>query len=87
MINTSTSKPLNVAGYGCLSVATEESLSVAGQVCAIHAEAERRGWPLPVIFTDEGVSGSKAIARPARDDLERRIEAGEFDAVLVKAVD
>jgi site-specific DNA recombinase len=40
-----------------------------------------------VIFTDENVSGSKAVARPARDDLERRVAAGEFDAVLVKSVD
>lgn len=53
----------------------------------ILAEVERRGWPEPVIFVDEGVSGSKAIARPARDDLERRLASGEFDTVLVKSVD
>ena len=78
---------MNVAAYVRLSVATEESVSVAGQVRLVQAEASRRGWPVPTIFTDENVSGSKAVARPARDDLERRMGAGEFDAVLVKSVD
>lgn len=82
-----TSTPRNVAAYVRLSVATEESVSVAGQVRMVQAEAARRGWPEPRIFTDDGVSGSKAIARPARDDLEARIGAGEFDALLVKSVD
>lgn len=77
----------NVAAYLRLSVATEESVSIAGQVRLVQAEAARRGWPAPVMFTDENVSGSKAVARPARDDLERRMGAGEFDAVLVKSVD
>ena len=79
--------PKNIAGYARLSITTEESVSLAGQVRMIHAEAERRGWPIPTMFVDENVSGSKAVARPARDDLERRISSGEFDAVFVKSVD
>lgn len=79
--------PLNVAGYVRLSVATEESVSVASQVRLIQAECARRGWPPPTLFTDEGVSGSKTVVRPGRDDLERRLALGEFDAVLVKSVD
>ena len=79
--------PRNPAGYVRLSVTTEESVSVEGQVRMIYGEAERRGWPRPTIFTDDGVSGSKDIARPERDDLERRVGLGEFDAVMVKSVD
>jgi site-specific DNA recombinase len=76
-----------IAGYARLSVTTEESVSITEQVRQINAECDRRGWPTPVVFVDEGVSGSKDIVRPKRDELERRIAVGDFDAVLVKSVD
>jgi DNA invertase Pin-like site-specific DNA recombinase len=86
-MTTKKSTPAAVAGYARLSVTTEQSVSISEQVRLITVEAARRGWPVPTIFTDDGVSGSKAIARPARDDLERRLSRGEFGAVLVKSVD
>lgn len=75
------------AAYLRLSQSTDDSVSIAGQTSLVREEARKRGWLAPAIFTDEGVSGSKAVRRPARDELERRIDAGEFGALIVKSVD
>ena len=75
------------AAYLRLSVASDDSVSIAAQHRLVNDEAARRDWPAPVIFTDAGVSGSKDVRRPGRDELERRIAMGEFGALLVKSVD
>lgn len=76
-----------VAAYLRLSVTNDDSVSIDGQRALVNGEATRRGWPSPVLFVDEGISGSKSIRRPARDDLEARLEAGEFAALICKSVD
>lgn len=82
-------KPLRKpsAAYLRLSIAGEDSTSIASQRALVREEAQRRGWAEPDLFIDEGVSGSKDIKRPARDDLERRLAAGEFSALICKSVD
>jgi len=76
-----------VAAYLRLSVTNDDSVSIEGQRALVHGEATRRGWPDPVLFVDEGISGSKDVRRPARDALEARLEAGEFRALIIKSVD
>lgn len=80
----STSRPW--AAYARLSVDKDESASIEGQKAVVDRWAKAHGHAL-VWFVDEGVSGSKAIRRPQRDDLEARLSAGEFAGVVVKAVD
>lgn len=74
------------AAYARISVATDESVSIDGQRAIIERWAKAYGHQL-VWFVDENVSGSKDIQRPQRDELERRLAAGEFAGVVVKAVD
>jgi site-specific DNA recombinase len=81
----SSSKP--AAAYLRLSVATDDSVSITAQETLVGEEARRRGWGEPVLFVDEGVSGSKDVKRPDRDAMEARIAAGEFSALIVKSVD
>lgn len=76
-----------VAAYLRLSKEKEDSTSIAGQQHLANDKAKAKGWPEPVLFTDDGVSGSKDMKRPGRDDLERRIKAREFRAVIVKSAD
>lgn len=84
---TRTSAARPVAAYLRLSVTNDDSVSIEGQRALVHGEAKRRGWPVPVLFVDEGISGSKNVKRPARDALEARLEAGEFAALICKSVD
>lgn len=75
------------AGYLRLSMMNDDSTSIAAQRRLVEDAAAARGITRVVIFEDEGLSGSKTIRRPGRDDMERRIAAGEFSAVIVKSVD
>lgn len=75
------------AAYLRLSIATDDSVSIAGQTRLVNDECEKRGWPAPILFTDDGISGSKVVKRPGRDELERRMGKGEFGALIVKSVD
>ena len=76
-----------VAAYLRLSIASDDSVSIAGLKGLVAEEARCRAWGDPVLFVDEGVSGSKDVKRPARDALEARLAAGEFRALIVKSVD
>lgn len=82
-----TMTPNRVAAYLRLSLARDDSASIAAQRRLVREEAERRGWPAPVLYVDEGVSGSKDVRRPKRDELEARVAAGEYGALIAKSVD
>lgn len=75
------------AAYLRLSVTNDDSVSIEAQRDLVTTECRRRGWADPVIFVDEGISGSKDVKRPARDEMERRLSSGEFSALIAKSVD
>lgn len=79
--------PTRPAAYLRLSITRDDSVSIEGQRRIAEGICAARGWPAPEFYIDEGVSGSKDIARPARDELERAIVEGRHDALIVKSVD
>lgn len=83
--STLTNKP--AAGYLRLSMLRDDSTSIPSQRRLVTGTAESHGIDRVVFFEDEGVSGSKDVKRPKRDEMEQRIAGGEFSAVIVKSVD
>lgn len=65
----------------------EQPVSIEAQRELAQALCRERGWPAPVLYTDESVSGSKDVDRPERDRLEAAIKAGAHAALIVKSVD
>lgn len=59
------------SAYLRLSAAKDDSVSVAGQTTLVKHEAQRRGWPEPILFVDDGVSGSKAYGPVESNALVR----------------
>lgn len=76
-----------IAAYERISREDPASTSIEKQHERILAEIETRGLPAEgvEVFRDVGVSGSKAVRRPARDDLERRL--ADFDLLFVNSLD
>ena len=59
----SSSSPLRVALYARVSTSGQ---TVANQLGELKSVAERSGWQIVQVYTDEGVSGAKGRAqRPA----------------------
>lgn len=73
---------------GYQRVSTEEQSSnghgLAAQLDTIHAEAERRGWPVTVV-ADEGFSGSQV--NPALRDALDQLRQGRADALIIAKLD
>ena len=74
-----------VAGY--LRVSTDEQaksgLGLGDQRHRISAMAQAKGWPEPVWYTDEGISGTKDSAhRPDFARLRADVKAGVVQAVI-----
>ena len=61
-------------------------LSLATQEQDARAFAERMGWDVVAVYSDEGVSGASR-ERPELSRLLAAAEADEFDAVLVRHTD
>lgn len=81
---------VHIAAY--LRVSTEEQaksgLGLADQRRRCLGMADAKGWPEPVIYADEGISGTKdAKERPALAHLLADVAAGRIDAVIVLALD
>lgn len=74
--------PLVTAIYARLSSASEESVSIARQVAECQTEADRRGWKVAVVATDDGVSATKnrPDERPGWRQVAARFD--DLDAVL-----
>lgn len=71
-----------------LRVSTQEQadsgLGLAAQQARCLAMADAKGWPIPVIYADEGVSGTRGREkRPRLDLLMQAVEAGTINAVIV----
>ena len=75
------------AAYLRLSVLRDDSTSIQSQERMSRDAAERHGIGRVVRFVEGGVSASQDVRRPQRDDMERRIMAREFSALIVKSVD
>jgi len=62
--------------------------TVENQIRELTAIAERRGWSIVATFSDEGISGSKGRAeRPGLDAMLKGAGRGQFDVVMVWAID
>jgi site-specific DNA recombinase len=70
---------------------TEQALDgygLAAQRAKCAAMVTVKGWPEPVEFADEGISGTKdELERPGLAALLAAIAAGEVNAVIVAALD
>src|SRR5690606_41689596 len=75
--------PLVTAIYARLSSASEESVSIARQVAECQAEADRRGWKVAVVATDDGVSATKN--RPDERPGWRQVAARSDDLDAVRS--
>lgn len=80
----------SVAAYVRVSTQeqAEDGHGLGAQISRCKAMAQVKGWPEPVIYPDEGISGTKEPEkRPALAQLLADIEAGKIDAVIVAALD
>jgi DNA invertase Pin-like site-specific DNA recombinase len=65
----------------------ESGLGLQAQRDAIEAEAERRGWDLLDIYSDEGASGKSMNGRPALQEALTAVEHGGAEVLLVSKLD
>ncbi len=73
--------------YARISSDDGSALGVARQIDDCTKEANRRGWPVAEVFTDNDVSATKSKRRPEYERLLSAIEAGAVDALVVYDVD
>lgn len=75
-----------------LRVSTEDQadsgLGILAQRTRCRAMAEVKGWPRPIDYKDEGVSGTKDVSkRKGLRQLLEDIRAGNIDAVIILSLD
>jgi len=77
-----------VAGYRRVSTdeQAEYGFSLDAQAAQIREYAARRGWQVAKIYTDAGISGT-LDQRPALNQLLADAAAGQFQVVVVHAID
>ncbi len=86
MIHEIVSEMKRVAIYA--RVSTDRSQTVENQLRELQEVAQRQGWIVTDIFTDEGISGAKGRdKRPGFDALLKAIARREVDLVAAWAVD
>lgn len=69
-------------------VSTDRTQTVENQLRELHEVAQRQGWIVSAVFTDEGISGAKGRdQRPGFDALLKAIARREADLVAAWAVD
>lgn len=74
-----------VAIYGRVS---QDSQTVENQLQELQAVAQRQGWTVVAIFTDEGISGAKGRdQRPGFDALLKGVARRDFDMIAAWSVD
>lgn len=79
---------VNACGiYARISSDDGTALGVARQIEDCTREAQRRGWPVAAVFTDNDVSATKAKKRPEYERLLAAVRTGAIDAVVVYDVD
>ena len=75
-----------IAGYMRISLLSEESTSVEAQELILTRWAEANSHEIQ-LYTDEGISGSKDVERPAFERMRIDIQAGLISKVIVKSID
>ena len=75
-----------IAGYVRISLQTDESTSVEAQTQILTRWAEANSHEIQ-LYTDEGISGSKDVERPAFERMRLDIQAGLITKVIVKSID
>ena len=61
-------------------VSTRNGQTTENQLLELRAVAERSGWEVMAVYTDDGVSGAKGRdQRPGLDDLLKGVARKEFD--------
>ena len=69
-------------------VSTRNGQTTENQLRELRAVAERGGWEVVKVFTDDGVSGAKGRDEgPGLDDLLKGVARKEFDVVAAWSVD
>lgn len=69
-------------------VSTEKNQTVENQLRVLHEVAERMGWQVVAVHTDEGISGAKSRdKRPAFDALLKGVARREFEMIAAWSVD
>ena len=61
----------------------DSGAGLAAQQATIVAEAERRGWDLVEVFTDEAASGKSLAGREALAAALEAVESGRADVLVV----
>ena len=75
------------AVYTRISQDDGTALGVARQRDDCEREAERRGWPIAEVFTDNDVSATRSKTRPAYQRMLEAVRSGQIDALIVWDVD
>lgn len=69
-------------------VSTDRTQTVENQLRELHEVAQRQGWIVTAVFTDEGISGAKGRdQRPGYDALLKGVARKEFDMIAAWSVD
>jgi DNA invertase Pin-like site-specific DNA recombinase len=65
-----------------------DSQTVENQLQELHAVAQRQGWIVTAVFTDEGISGAKGRdQRPGYDALLKGVARRDFEMIAAWSVD
>ncbi len=78
---------VRAAIYARFSSDLQDERSIARQVADLRQEADRQGWQIVEIFTDEGISGESIARRAGVKALLAGARDGRFDVVLTEALD
>lgn len=69
-------------------VSTDRTQTVENQLRELHEVAQRQGWIVTAVFTDEGISGAKGRdKRPGYDALLKGIARKDFTMAAAWSVD
>lgn len=67
---------------------SQDSQTVENQLQELQAVAQRQGWTVTAIFTDEGISGAKGREkRPGFDALLKGVARRDFEMIAAWSVD
>lgn len=65
-----------------------DNQTVENQLLELHAVAQRQGWDVVTVLTDEGISGAKGRdRRPGFDALLKGVARRDFDQIMAWSVD
>jgi DNA invertase Pin-like site-specific DNA recombinase len=69
-------------------VSTDRNQTVENQLRELHEVAQRQGWIVVAVHTDEGISGAKGRdQRPGFDALLKGVARRDFDMIAAWSVD